>query len=478
MNSNFNISFRLNQWKNIQKENIQDILCKGEFTLEDIDIQLKDHHIAIHDLDGKITLDDETTSIHHLECNINEDPVKIQGSISRFIEYLIHPHEANLWYNGDLYSSGMNIHRYFSPKNNKKEAEKTRPFRLPERIFGKLNIQIDQLTWDSFNGRNFSGTLVNKKKSIALKSASINTMKSFIRFDASLWQKDTNKMVLKFNTNLKRVNIQELFKSFDNFGQKTLQAENIEGKVSGNIDLGLHFTPQFKVLNESIVSKASITIENGALIKFEPMYELSKFIKVSELEDIRFKTLKNTLFIRNNKLIIPEMDIHSSAFNISGSGIHHFDNLYTHHVKVLLSEILSKKARKAKKENQEFGVIEDDGVGNTSLYLTIEGDKDGTSVKYDRKKVKEVIKQRFKEEKNELKSVLHKEFGWYKKDSALKEKNENERDSKDFVIEWDENDKKDTQKDNTTKEKKEPEKKETQNKKKEKKQFNIEWETR
>ncbi|MFW6275958.1 MAG: hypothetical protein ACOC2M_04945, partial [bacterium] len=109
---------------------------------------------------------------------------------------------------------------------------------------------------------------------------------------------------------------------------------------------------------------------------------------------------------------------------------------------------------------------------------TNEGDKDETSVKYDRKKVKEVIKQRFKEEKNELKSVLHKEFGWYKKDSALKEKNENERDSKDFVIEWDENDKKDTQKDNTTKEKKEPEKKETQNKKKEKKQFNIEWETR
>ncbi len=469
LNSGFDISFRLNQWKNIQKENIQDISCNGEFSLEDIDIQLKGNHIAIHGLDGKITLDDETTSIHQLECKINEDPVKIQGSISRFIQYLMKPDETNLWYNADLYSSGMHVHKYFSPGKNQKETKNTRPFHLPERIFGKLNIQIDQLTWNSFNGRNFSGMLVNKKRSIALESASINTMESCIRFDASLWQKDTSKMALKFSTNLKRVNIQELLKSFDNFGQKSLQAKNIGGKVSGKIDLGLHFTPQFKVLNESIVSKASLTIENGALIKFEPMYELSKFIEVSELEDIRFETLNNTFFIRNSKLIIPKMDIHSSAFNISGSGVHHFNNHYTYHVKVLLSEILSKKARKAKKENQEFGVIEDDGVGNTSLYLTIEGDKDGTNVKYDRKKVQEVIKQRFKKEKNELKSVLHEEFGWFKKDSALKEKNENKSDSKNFVIDWDENNKKEAPKDNNTKEKPE--------KKKEKKEFNIEWET-
>ncbi len=478
LNSDFDISFRLNQWKNIKKEHIQDILCNGKFDLADIDIQLKDNHLAIHDLDGKITLNDETTTIHELKCKINKDPVKIQGSVSRLIQYLMHPNETNLWYNGDLYSSEMNIHTYFSPKKEEKEDDQAHPFHLPERIFGKLNIQIDQLTWDSFNGRNFSGILVNKKRSIAMQSASINSMESCIRFNASLRQNDTNIMALEFNTTLKKVNIQELFKSFDNFGQKTLQAGNIEGKVSGRIDLGLHFTSQFSVIKESIVSKSSLIIENGALIDFEPMYELSKFIEVSELEDIRFETLKNTFFIRNNKLIVPEMDIHSSAFNISGSGVHHFNNHYTYHVKVLLSEILSKKARNAKKENQEFGVIEDDGVGNTSLYLTIEGGKDGTKVKYDRKKVQEVIKERFKDEKKELKSVLHEEFGWFKKDSTLKETKESECETKDFVIEWDESNKEKPQNDNNTNEKDAPEKKEEQNKKKEKKQFNIEWETR
>ena len=86
---------------------------------------------------------------------------------------------------------------------------------------------------------------------------------------------------------------------------------------------------------------------------------------------------------------------------------------------IFLSDILSKKARKAKKENNEFGVIEDDGLGRTSIYLSIKGTVDDYKISYDTKNVIQHIKEEFEEEKNNLKVILNEEFGWFKKDSVV-----------------------------------------------------------
>ena len=91
-----------------------------------------------------------------------------------------------------------------------------------------------------------------------------------------------------------------------------------------------------------------MTIEKGELIKFEPMKVLSKYISVSELEDIKFSTLQNQIEIKDRKVFIPKMDIISSAMNVTLSGVHGFDNSVDYHFKVLMSDILFTKAKKAK----------------------------------------------------------------------------------------------------------------------------------
>ena len=66
------------------------------------------------------------------------------------------------------------------------------------------------------------------------------------------------------------------------------------------------------------------------------------------------------------------MDVKSSAADLSVNGKHSFDNDYEYHVKMLLSEILSKKRKKNKSNVTEFGVVEDDGLGTTSICLKID----------------------------------------------------------------------------------------------------------
>lgn len=175
------------------------------------------------------------------------------------------------------------------------------------------------------------------------------------------------------------VNIESLFSSFNNFGQKTLTNQNIRGMASGDIAFrGQHFQGG-RLDPKSIDCVANINISNGQLIKFEPAYKLSKFIDLKELENIRFANLKNQITIKNGVVNIPAMYIASSAINLGLIGTHSFDGNYSYRVKLALKDVLFKKARSGLKRQVSQQEFED----NTLLYFKIEGNSKTSKVSYD-----------------------------------------------------------------------------------------------
>jgi len=132
------------------------------------------------------------------------------------------------------------------------------------------------------------------------------------------------------------------------------------------------------------------------------------------------------------------MDVKSSAADLSVNGKHGFDNNYEYHVKILLSEILSKKRKKSKSNTSEFGVVTDDGLGRTSILLKIENKGKDIKVGYDLKAASSEVKNNIKQERQTLKTILNQEYGWYKNDSIPKQKPVEKKSR--FRITWDETD--------------------------------------
>jgi hypothetical protein len=192
--------------------------------------------------------------------------------------------------------------------------------------------------------------------------------------------------------------------------------------------------PQIK----SITAEGKYTLVNGALINFEPVKELSAFIELSELENIHFEKLENDFFIRNNFLYVPQMDVKSSAADLLVNGKHSFDNDYEYHVKMLLSEILSRQRMKNKSNVTEFGEIQDDGLGRTSILLKVVGKGEELKVGYDIKAVSAEVKNNMKSEKQNLKTIFNQEYGWFKTDTTATKKPVEKKSR--FRISWDDND--------------------------------------
>jgi len=307
---------------------------------------------------------------------------------------------------------------------------------FPDDMILDINFKIDSLKYKTFSSAKIDGALNYKPRLLTFKSLNMETLDGIISGNGFIVQSRNKAYVVKGNIKVEDVDVKNAFTTFHNFGQDFIKAENLKGNLSGYfsaiIPLDSMLNPQIK----SITAEGKYILSKGSLINFDPVKQLSSFIELSELQNISFETLENDFFIRNNYLYTPQMDVKSSAADLSINGKHSFDNAYEYHVKMLLSEILSKKRKKNKSAVTEFGVVEDDGLGRTSLLLKIIGKGEDIKVSYDIKAASNQVKNNIKAERQTLKTILNQEYGWFKNDSAPKQKPAEKKTR--FKISWDE----------------------------------------
>jgi hypothetical protein len=229
------------------------------------------------------------------------------------------------------------------------------------------------------------------------------------------------------------MDIKKLFYSFNNFGQDQITDEHLSGTISGNSMFSATFDSAFSIRKESILSENSISIQDGELNSFSPILALSRFIEVEELQNIQFETLENNILIKEGQVIIPSMEIHTNALNMSASGIHEFNNHYDYRLKLKLSELLYSKARGAR--NSEFIIAEDESDTRV-LFLKVINDGSGAQVEMDREKTVEKIRNDLNQEKTELKKILNEELGLFKHDSIVSEEDPQQKTDEYFTFEF------------------------------------------
>jgi hypothetical protein len=319
-----------------------------------------------------------------------------------------------------------------------KQDHRPKAVKLPGDLLLDINFRIDSLSYKTFSSSNIEGTFNYQPRILIFKSLKMKSLNGIITGNSYFIQNNNKSIIAKGNFVVTNIDVNKAFTTFHNFGQNFLKAENIKGTLSGSLSLLL---PLDSVLNynmKTLTAEGKYHLVNGALINFDPVKQLSSFIELSELENISFEQLNNDFFIRNNFLYVPQMEVNSSAADLSVNGRHSFDNEYEYHVKILLSEILSKKRHKNKSNVTEFGVVEDDGLGRTSLLLKIRGKGDVAKVGYDMKAAGTEVKNNFKKEKQTLKTILNQEYGWYKNDSTLNQKPPEKKSR--FRITWEDGD--------------------------------------
>ncbi len=375
---------------------------------------LKYNGIEYTEVNGVLKLENGNLNVEKLSAKTQTSDFNISGKCSRFLTALFNSSDKNkhavkiatqLIFTADK----LNVNEFNQNRLSEQSGEsgETVIANLLEMITGHIQFKINHFKYDKFNAHQFSGAIVCKDQQIYFSNVSLNAEKGRALINAQLNFSNWNKVQLEGTFAGTDIDINQLFYEFNSWGQTEITDKNLKGILTTNLVLKAGWNKN-EFDYDQLVVLADVDIRKGELNYFEPMKSLSAFVKISELENIRFSQLKNQIAIRNSTISFPVMNIYTNALNLEISGTHTFDNMIDYRIKLNMLQLLSNKLKN--KNNFYPEALEQNKEGLLFLYVTMKGPAGDPIIKYDKKTVKEKIKLDVQLEKQNLKTILQQEF--------------------------------------------------------------------
>jgi len=405
--------------------------ASGTVVMENVSLKLKQNPLQYKNINGTFLLHDNNVEIQSLDGFISSTDFHITGSLHNFITFLLIPNqEANM--SMTMSSSLINLDEILENKTVASEEDTSYKIKINSRLVCNMNISAGKLVFRKFEATDIKGRIHIEDQVITSPDLRFDAMEGNVTMSASIATHRRDSVLMSCRAKVTGMNITELFTQMENFGEQTVTDKNLKGTLTAEVVFNSSWSKDLTINPAKVNAQADITIDNGELNDFKPILSLSKYLKLADLNHIKFSKLKNVIQIHDRKIFFPTMEIKSSALNLTASGTHDFDNNVDYKLNMLLSDVLGKKM---KSNETEFGVVEDDGLGHTKLFLAMKGPVDDPKFSYDKKAVSEKIAQDLRADKRNMRAMLNEEFGMFKKDPSIKQE-EKKKKKEEMQIDW------------------------------------------
>ncbi len=390
-------------------------------SLKDLVVQFKDQKDSTNIYSCEVRALNRSVEVNNLAIKKGSSDLKINGKLEGAFNYIL-DNKNPLKIYGNLKSERI-VAEDFLYEDSKSKSSAKSEVDVPENINFVLDASIDAFSFGKFSATKLDGNIELKNKKILAESVNLLTMDGNAMIDA-LFDLSGKDLEVSMHGELDKINVSKLFSQMNNFSQETLKDDNVDGALNASIDFSGTWNKFLESDLNSIKAIADLEINKGKLVNFKPLESLANYVDINELKDIKFQTLQSRVEISKSLITIPKTAIKNSVLNIDFWGTHSFNNDIDYHVQLLISDYLAKK----RKTDDEFGPVENDPENKRSAFILMTGTVDKPIIKYDRKGMKQKIKEDIKNEKQNLKAILKEEFGLFKKDSIkVKETNKSDQ---------------------------------------------------
>jgi hypothetical protein len=386
---------------------------EGAVKFSGVGFRIKHKPLKFENFQGNVRLDGNEMMVENVTGNAGKSDFLIDGTFFNLFSWALNDGQL-LNIKASFKSSHLDLNELMA-KENQTSEDTTYRLNFPPWLSFRLGIDIDKLSFRKFSADQILGNVSLDSKVLMTEQLAFNTVGGLVRLSGKIDDRPEDSLKIDYDADLENLDINRLFDEMGNFGQTVLTAANLKGRVNANVKFRSMWSDKLVVNQNRIEVSSDITIENGELYNFEPMLALSRYLKGADLKKIRFSTLTNTIRISNRNIIIPLMEIKSSALDLNASGTHNFDNMVDYRLRLYLSQIMGKKV---KEQNTEFGTIEEDGYGRPMVYLTMKGPVSNPDFALDRRGVEQKITSEIKKEARGLKDLFREEFGT--KDTSIR----------------------------------------------------------
>lgn len=409
-------------------------VSEGKVEASGVSFKLKERPVVFEEISGHVSLFGNRLTVSRLSGKAAGSDFFIDGTFDNVYAWMLSDKER-VEVVAHLRCRNLDLNELLEDKSGA-GADTNYRLDFSDRIRMSLGVNIGILSFRRFQAWQVDGNVSLADKVLTGNRIAFKAFDGHLLLNGRMDASRSDSLLIACDADLKKLDVTEMFTQLGNFGQDVIRDKNVKGKLTANVQFASTWSKTLFCNLNKVYAKSRLTIENGELNDFQPMLALSRYLKGADLQRVKFETLQNEIEISQQQIRIPAMEIKSSVMDLTMSGTHSFSNIVDYKLQLYLSQILGRKVRD---RNTEFGTVEDDGLGRMRLFLTMKGPVNDPKITYDRKGIEQKIATDVRKEKQDLKVILNKEFGWFKKDTSVTRRIDNQpKKQEELEIELDE----------------------------------------
>jgi uncharacterized protein involved in outer membrane biogenesis len=206
-----------------------------------------------------------------------------------------------------------------------------------------FQVQAKQLRYKKFTAANVDAQAQLTNQGIRLPRVVLMHAGGSIALNGSILN-DHPGNLFSLQAQLNQVDISKVFTAFNNFGQQALVDRNLQGQLNARIQISGRITDQAQIQTESLKGHIDFTLQNGALLDFEPLKKISEIVfKDRNFSDIQFADLTDQLDLKGTQITLHPMEINSTVLVMYVQGIYDLKQGTDMNIQIPISNLHPKK---------------------------------------------------------------------------------------------------------------------------------------
>ena len=355
----------------------------GSIIVKDARLNYTPRNVELKSVSGAVHFKNSDVIIEGLKTDVLNNKIEMNGFAKNLLTLInTEPNNVNLDWN--IYSPSLNLNSFVYLLSKRKTVTARPKSKLAvsdmankiDQILdqGKINLTLkaDKLTYKKFEASQVQANISLLTDQYVIHKVSMRHAGGSMNLSGAL-NSSQNSHDANLNLGVKDVDVQKLFRAFNNFGQEGITAESLEGKLTADVVGKMRLSQDGAVIPSSVVSTINFSLKEGALINYEPVKKMQRSIfKNRDFGNIRFAELKDKLEVKDREIKINRMEIQSSVLTMFVEGIYSQKGNSDLSIQVPISNL---KKRDSTYVPTNLGT---DKKGGRSIFIRGRPDTDGT----------------------------------------------------------------------------------------------------
>jgi len=388
--------------------NISKVKASGDIDFKQVGLSINDSPFTVDS--GSLRLKGNNIQVADVLIAGAESDAMFSGSFKNLIPVMFadstNSQNATLEFKSELVSEKMDLDeliKVFTSDENvaKIEEENGWNSKISGFLNGSFDAYIKDIHYNKLKGKEFEGGL-DFDDDVLTIDGDVDAMDGSMAIEGELYLTKSPKLIGEIEA--KNIDVYKFFEQSENFGQSTIVAKNLKGKMNANMIINAYFDERGTFLTDKLKVYAGLEIQDGELVNLKMLDKFSTYIKRQDLRQIKFTSLENWFEIDKGKIFIPAMFLQSNAVNLMVSGTHTFEHDINYNIQFNPLQIVIAKFQKRRK------VQKDQRNGIANMHYTVVGKVDDYEVTKNRSAVKRDFEASL-ERKEKIRRVLEDSFG-------------------------------------------------------------------